>query len=130
MSNPAKASSTLGLDIDGCIDETPAFCRKSIQNWIWLGFVLVAVVVALGADDEKRQKGVFSTLKIGQTVTLKQESSGFMVSYFDDDTVPLTHKVIEIGDDFIVVEDIAATRETTVPIYALRSIEKVKTKGK
>jgi len=69
-------------------------------------------------------------LKVGQQVTLRQEQSGFMVSYFDDDTVPLTHKVIEIGDDYIVVEDIAATRETTVPIYAVRSIEKVKTKAK
>ena len=90
---------------------------------------MVVVAVALGADEVKKPRGVFSTLKIGQRVTLKHEASGFTVSLFDDEEAPLPHKIIEIGDDFIVVEDVAATRETTVPIYALRSIEKVKTKG-
>ena len=97
---------------------------------VWIGFVLAAVIVAFGADDAKNPKGVFFSLTVGQQVTVRQEPSGFTISYFDDDTVPLTHKIIEIGDDFIVVEDVAATRETTVPIYALRSIEKVMTKGK
>jgi len=130
MSNPAKASSTLGLNLDACIDETPAFCRKTIVNWIWLGFVLVVFAVALSADEVKKPRGAFSKLRISQQVTMRQEPSGFTISYFDDDTVPLTHKVIEIGEDHIVVEDIAATRETTIPVYALRSIEKLKTRAK
>jgi len=101
-----------------------------MKGWSCVAVVLVVFAVAVGADEVKKPSGVFSKLKLGQSVTLKQEGSSFTVSFFDDDTVPLTHKVIEIGDDFIVVEDVAATRETTVPIYALRSIEKLKTKGR
>jgi len=101
-----------------------------MKGWIWIIVVLVVVAIALGADDAKKPRGAFSKLKVGHQVTLRQESSGFMLSFFDDDKVPLTHTVIEIGDDFIVVEDVSATRETTIPIFALRSIEKVKTKAK
>ena len=100
-----------------------------MKNWKWLGILLIPVVLALGADEVKKPRGVFSKLRIRQRVTLKQEASGLTVSFFDGEEAPLPHKVIEIGDDFIVVEDIANTRETTVPIYALRSIEKVRTKG-
>jgi len=101
-----------------------------MRSWISIVVVLVVVAIALGADEANKPRGAFSKLRISQQVTVRQEPSGFTILYFNDDTVPLTHKVVEIGDDFLVVEDIAATRETTVPIYALRSIEMVKTKAK
>jgi hypothetical protein len=40
-----------------------------MKNWIWI-VVLVAVATALGAQDAKKPKGMFSMLKVGQAVTV------------------------------------------------------------
>ena len=98
-----------------------------MNRWIWLGVVLVAVAVALGAEDVKKSKGVFSTLKVGQNVTLKDEKAAFTISFFDED-LPLAHKVIEIGEDYVVIRDVVGIKETTIPVYALKAVEKIRVK--
>ena len=39
------------------------------NDWIWI-VVVVAVATALGAQNAKKSKGVFSMLKVGQAVTV------------------------------------------------------------
>ena len=51
----------------------------------------------------------------------------FSISYFDEE-LPQAYQIIEVGEDYIVLRDIAGVTETTVPVYALKSIEKVRTK--
>jgi hypothetical protein len=100
-----------------------------MRNWIGLGVVVVAVAVVLGADETKRPKGVFSAFRVGQSVSLRDEGSAFTITFFEPE-LQQSHKVIEIGDNFIVVRDIAEITETTVPIYAVKAIVKVKTKAR
>jgi hypothetical protein len=98
--------------------------------WSCLG-VLVAVLAisaAPGADETRKPKGVFSALKVGQSVSLKDEGSAFTITHFEPD-LPQSHKIIEIGDNFIVVRDIAEVTETTIPIYSIKAIVRVKTKA-
>ena len=80
--------------------------------WIGLAVVVALVAVALGADEIKKPKGIFSGLKVGQSVSLKDEGSAFTITVFDPNYLR-AHKVIEIGDNFIVVRDIAEVTETT-----------------
>ena len=99
------------------------------RNRVWMclvvGVVGVLVLSALGADESKGSKGVLSALKVGQSVSLKDEVSAFSITIFDPE-LPQSHKVIEIGNNFIVVRDIAEVTETTIPIYSVKAIVKVK----
>jgi hypothetical protein len=95
------------------------------RMWIGVTVVVLLIAVALGADETKTPKGVFAGLRVGQSVSLKDERSAFTLSVFEPD-LPQSHKVIEIGDNFIVVRDIAEVTETTIPIYSFKAIVKVK----
>ena len=94
---------------------------------ICLALLFITVAFTLGADDIQKPTGVFSSLKIGQSVTLKDEDTGITISFFDEE-LPLAHKIIEIGDDFIVVRDIANMTETTIPVFSIGKIVKVRTR--
>jgi hypothetical protein len=100
---------------------------KSVRKWTWL-VVVTFLVMALGADEGRKTKGIFSGLKVGQSVSLKDEGSAFTITFFDPD-LQQSHKVIEIGENFIVVRDIAEVSETTVPLYSIKAIVKVRTKA-
>ena len=87
------------------------------------GIVLLAIIFTLGADS-KEPRGVFSSLEIGQKVNLKEEGQGFTITVFEKE-IPQSHKVLEIGKDFIVLESVAGV-EMTIPVYSLRSVVKMR----
>ena len=105
------------------------------------GKVLIAVVAAalIGAvlssttatsqPPAVARRTVFFTLKVGQPVVLKDKGGLYEIGTTDAAT-PLTHKVAEIGDDFIVVQDEAGVTETRIPVTAVRAVILLKTKGK
>lgn len=98
-----------------------------MRNWIGLVVIVALVAAALGADEARKPKGVFSALKVGQAVSLKDEGSAFTITFFEPE-LPQSHKVIEVGNDYIVVRDIAGISDTMVPIYSVKGIVKVRTK--
>ena len=102
-----------------------------MRNWVWIVLLLglMALASAHSADEPQKPTGVYSSLKVGQHVTLKNEGTAFTISYFDEET-PLAHKVVEVGTDFIVLQDAAGVAETTIPIYAVTAVVKVRTKRK
>lgn len=57
---------------------------------------------------------------------MKDEGTAFTIRFFDPE-MPQSRKVLEIGSDYIVVRDIAEVQETTVPVYSLKGIVKVRT---
>lgn len=101
------------------------------RRWTCLRVLLAVLTISAvcGAKDAKQTKGVFSGLTIGQSMSLKDEGSAFTITFFDPE-LPQSHKIIEIGENFIVVRDIAEITDTLVPIYSIKSIVKVRTKPK
>jgi len=97
-----------------------------MRNWIWL-VVVLAVATALGAQNAGKPKGVFSMLKVGQAVGLKDEGAAYSIGFLEPEVLQ-SHTVIEIGEDYVVLEDIAGVKETTVPVFSVKSIEKVRLK--
>jgi len=75
------------------------------------------------------RRTVFSTLKAGQSVPLKERAGLYEVGTVDEGG-PLTHKVVEIGDDYLVLKEDAGTVESRIPVTAVRAVIHVKTKGK
>lgn len=102
----------------------------SMRTWTCLGVLVLVLSIssAPGADETRKPKGVFSALRVGQSVSLKDEGSVFTITFFEPEILQ-SHKIVEIGDNFIVVRDIAEVTETTIPVYALKAIVKVKTKA-
>lgn len=88
-----------------------------------LTLILLAILFTLGADSEQ-PRGVFSSLEIGQRVNLKEEGQGFTITVIGGD-LPQSHNVIEIGEDFVVLESVAGV-DTTIPVYAVRSLVRMK----
>ncbi len=74
------------------------------------------------------KKTVFSTLKVGEPVALKDKGHSFEITVMDGDTG--THTVVEVGDDYIVLRDVAEVAELRVPIYAIRAVVHIKAKPK
>ena len=88
---------------------------------------MVAVATAIGADNAKKPKGVFSMLKVGQAVSLKDHGSAYSLSFLEP-AVPLGHTVIEIAEDYIVLRDIAGVKDVVVPVYSVKFVERVRVK--
>ncbi len=106
-------------------------------RWMWTSLFAIAalaVVLALSTAASQPQApakkaALFSALKIGQPVTVREKGQSFEISTMEGDTVG-THTVAEIGDDYIVLRDVAEVAELRVPIYAIRAVVHIKTKPK
>lgn len=97
-----------------------------MKRIVWLLPVIAVLLLTIGAA-EAPKKTAFSGLKVGQQVGLKDQGSAFEISYLSEE-VPQSHTVIEIGDDFVVLEDLAEVTQTTIPVYSLKAIVRLKTK--
>lgn len=86
--------------------------------------VLFVVIPATSNAQDKPRKGFLSALKEGQTIVLKENSGRYEITVMKD--VRLGHTVIEVGPDFIVVEDVAKVTETRISVYSIMAIVKIK----
>ena len=78
-------------------------------------FVLAASFTTTGHGQEKTRKGFLSVLKEGQSVSVKDVGGRFEITLMKD--VKLGQKVIEVGSDYLVVEDAAGVTETRISVY-------------
>jgi len=86
-----------------------------------LALVCLLIVSPCFADN------FFSVLKKDQKVGLQETPNGYHIKVFKnfgEDTAP--YKVIEIGDNYIVIEDAIGVNEIRIPIYSIKSITTVK----
>lgn len=67
------------------------------------------------------RRTIFSPLAVGQPIVLKERGSLCEIGTLDE-AGPLTHKIVEIGNDYIVVRDNADVVESRIPATALRAV--------
>ena len=87
-------------------------------------FLALASVPATGHGQEKGRKTFLSVLKEGQSISVKEVAGRYEITLLKD--VKLGHKVIEVGAEYVVVEDAAGITETRIPVYSIKSIVKLK----
>lgn len=93
-----------------------------------LSFVAVPATTTTQQPTTPR-RSVFSSLKVGQSVTLKDRGSLYEIGTMDE-AAPLAHRVVEIGDDYLVVRDDAEVVVLRIPATAVRAVIHVKVRGK
>lgn len=103
--------------------------NRNISILLALIGLAVLLSTATSQPPPAARRTVFTTLKIGQPITLKEKSGLYEIGTTDE-AGPLTHKVVEVGDDFLVVNDEAGSVESRIPVTAVRLVVHVKTKAK
>lgn len=64
-----------------------------------------------------------SVLKKDQKITLRDVPHGYQIVIYKNFGVePALFKIIEVGADYIVVEDSIGVNEIRIPIYSIKSI--------
>ena len=101
--------------------------RSSVRACIAAAVVLAFAGAWLAGRAESQPppriatSGVFSILKVRQSLSVKDVGGRYELSLMPDvDT--LSHEVVEIGSDYVVVRDAMDIAEIRIPIYSIKSI--------
>jgi hypothetical protein len=93
----------------------------------FVGTIIVALVLFASSGFAPRPtEGVLSVLKPGIAINLMDVGGGYEIGIFNKGPDTLGYKVLEIGTDYVVVEDISGIKELRIPIYAIKSVSTTK----
>ena len=85
---------------------------------------LLLSIPATSHGQDKPRKGFLAVLKEGQTVVLKESAGKYEITLMKN--IPLGHKVVEVGPDYVVIEDAAGITETRIHVTSIKAIIKLK----
>ena len=88
---------------------------------------LAATHVASLGQAPAKASGVLSVLHAGQAATLTDTPDGYLISVFADEKPQLSHEVVEVGSEFVVVRDVTKIRETRIPLWSLKAVVVIST---
>jgi len=97
------------------------------MNTIRLLAVMAGLLLSIPATShgqDKPRRSFLAVLKEGQTVTLKESAGKYEITLMKN--IPLGHKVIEVGSDYVVFEDHASVTEIRIPVTSIKAIIKLK----
>jgi hypothetical protein len=83
--------------------------------------VLAAVAWSAAPPRESRKPGLFAPLEAGQRVSLREKDHGYEIGVVPG--AELDHKVLEVGADYVVLEDPAGVTETRIPLCSVKAIK-------
>ena len=93
---------------------------------ILLAVMSFAAFNATGQAPAEKRNHVLSVLKEGQPASLKEVQGRYEISTIDGIPGPLGYKVIEIGADHLVIQDITGINELHIPVFSIKAIIRVK----
>ena len=85
---------------------------------------LLLAVTATGYGQDKPKKTFLSALKEGQIVTVKEVSGRYETTVMKN--APVGSKVLEVGTDYVLLEDPAGVMETRIHVTSIKSIIRLK----
>jgi len=98
--------------------------------------LLLLVIIATGTltvtaqAPAEKPRPFFSALKAGQPVSLKEVAGRYEISTLEGVPGIQGYKVLEIGSDYLVLQDISGINEFYIPVWSIKAIIKVKLPGK
>ena len=95
-----------------------------------LAAISFATFNAKGQAPPEKRNQFLSVLKEGQPISLKEVQGRYEISFVEGMAVPQGYKVIALGTDFMVVQDITGINEIHIPVYSIKAITKMKLAGK
>jgi hypothetical protein len=83
--------------------------------------LFLCLVIAAAPKAENRAGGLFVPLKKGAKVNLKATANGYEIGVVPGMNLGFT--ITEIGQDYVVLKDLAGVTETRIPVYSIRAIK-------
>jgi hypothetical protein len=104
------------------------FRRTDQDALIEFATVSALALTLLAAQPEAKEppSGFLGYLQKGQAVGLKDLGSAFEITVFPNGPAPLGYEVVEVGRDFVVLQDITKIQEVRIPVYSVKSITTLK----
>jgi hypothetical protein len=85
--------------------------------------ILAGSLLAPGQGGQSQQgDGVLSVLHKDQPVGIKEVAGRYEINVIPGGPPMLSHKVVEAGQDFLVLEDIVRFTELRIPIYSIKAV--------
>ena len=113
--------------------KTTMLKRKMICLMILLVTAALALWSICGAaapPAEKKAATFLDHIKPGQMVSLQEKDGRYELTILPPEFRPLIHTVIEVGQDYITLRDLANITDSVLPIYSIKSIKIIRVPGK
>ena len=85
---------------------------------------MIAAIFCVVFSTTIHAQDFLSVLKKNQVVQLKETDGRFVINIING--MRVGHKVIEVGDDYILIEEPSGYIETRIPVYSIKSIVRIK----
>ena len=97
-----------------------------LGNLVATALLTILSACAFGnAADPRTEKGLFATLKPDQQIVLKEVGDRYEINAIELAN-RLSHVVVEVGPNHIVVRDSVGVIETRIPVYSVKAIVTIK----
>jgi len=101
--------------------------RQTVIGIVLLGIVVFASSLAFSQKSGERRggEGVLSVLSKGQAVSITDAGGRYEIGVMPNAGM-LGYKVVTVGSDYVVVQDIAGVTELRIPIYSIKAVSILK----
>ena len=103
--------------------------RRTVIGIVLLGVIVFGTPFAFSQRGEEHRRGVLAVLSKGEAVTVKEVGGRYEIGVMPNMEM-LGYKVVEVGQDYLVVEDISQITETRIPIYSIKAVSILKMGGR
>ena len=66
--------------------------------------------------------GLLDRLVVGESVNLVEKDGRYTLAMFPGGPRPLSHTVVAVGTDHVVLRDVVGVTDTVVPVYSIQAI--------
>ena len=92
-----------------------------------VGVIILGTSLAFSQrGPERGGEGVLSVLTKGQAVNVNETAGRYEIGIFSNGPEMLGYNVVEVGRDYVIVEDVAHVREVRIPIYSIKAVTVLK----
>jgi len=95
-----------------------------------IAFLAAVAVASLAISKqptpEQTGRGVLSVLSKGQAVSVKEGAGRYEIGILTEGMDVLGYNVLEVGQDYVVVQDLAGITELRIPIWSIQAVQVVK----
>lgn len=100
--------------------------RRTVIAVVLLGIIVFGSSLAFSQrGGEEHGRGVLGVLSKGQAVSVKEVNGRYEIGVIPNMGM-LGYKVVEVGSDYLIVEDIVQVTELRIPIYSIKAVSVLK----
>jgi len=96
---------------------------------VWLCVVAtgIAAVAWAAAVEPAAQPpaGILAPLRVGRNVALRDAGPAYELTTFTRETPAGPYRVVEVAQDYVVLQDLTALHDVRIPVHAVKSITNV-----